>query len=129
MKHPTGQYHKHAAFWTYYPSTRIAGLLSGQKMTIGAFTRPTFSARALIHKDANGNIYYDRVYSDNQENRQELIKQLESIGIKSIGFCSRNVKFNGYVKTTLCIGTPYMDSMVAKKIKDSNGNIVYTISR
>ena len=129
MRHPTGQYHRHAAFWVYYPSTCIAGLLSGQQMTVGAFTRPTFSARTLIHKDANGNRYYDRVYADSIENQRELIKQLEAVGIKSIGACLRNTIFNGYVKTTLCVGTPYMDSMSYNRIKNSKGELVYTLRR
>jgi RNA-directed DNA polymerase len=126
MKHPTGQYHRHAAFWVYYPNTRIAGLLSGQQSTEASFTRPTFSARALIHQDANGKKYYDRVYGDSASNQAELKRQLNSAGIVDI-YYGKSAKFDGYVKKSLCHSTPYMDNMLYKHGIDTAGKVVYTL--
>lgn len=84
MTHPGGQYHRHAAFWTYLEGTRIAGLLSGETKTFGPFTRPTFKARALIHTFRDGTTFYDRIYQESMTAGETLTKILEANNIKYV---------------------------------------------
>lgn len=84
MTHPNGEYHRHAAFWTYLKGTRIAGLLSGEEKTFGAFTRPTFKARALVHTFNNGKQYFDHAYYQDYSAYDALISTLRKNGFDCI---------------------------------------------
>lgn len=79
MSHPCGGYHEGAPFWVLLEGTRIAGSMvpsskPGEFKTIrvGAFTRPVFNARALVHTLENGDKVYDRVYGESQQARINL---------------------------------------------------------
>jgi hypothetical protein len=125
MRHPEGQYHRHAPFWVYLKGTRIAGLLSGSTMTVEGFTRPTFRARCLIHEMSDGKFYYDRIYGESPSAQVKLQESLINLGYKCTYDSHRGNTVVGSVSEKLCMSTPYFDSLYSSRIlKDGIRHIV-----
>lgn len=113
MTHPSGCYHKYASFWLYLKGTRIAGLVSGDTKTFGAFTRPTFKARTLIHTFSDGTVAFDKVYGESYSARETLIVNLISQGYIDVATMpyKRTNPVLGVVPINLVKSAPYFDNL------------------
>jgi hypothetical protein len=119
MAHPHGQYHRRAPFWTYMEGTLIAGMKSEKTLTVNGFTRPLFSARALIHEMGDGKLYFDRVYYDQSLTTYEtFVGTLNNAGINHIGLCKCGVYVKGGVDMKNARATPYLDSLYRRQRGD-----------
>lgn len=111
MHHPSGCNHKKVNSWAYLRGTRVAMLLSEEKMKVCSFERNKMKARTLVHRLRNGVEYYDRVYGESDESKKKLIDKLEQNGIISISKAPKDVKVEGNVPQSKVYKTPYLDSL------------------
>jgi hypothetical protein len=92
---------------------------SGKTLTVNGFTRPLFSARALVHEMEDGKLYYDRIYYDQSLTAYEtFVGTLTKAGINHIGLCKCGVYVKGGVDMKNARATPYLDSLYRRRQGD-----------
>jgi hypothetical protein len=134
MRHPTGQYHKGAAFWAFLKGTRIAGIVGKNTLKYGPFERPVFKTRALIHTFEDGVVMFDRIYSEDNHlgvlaaKFRRAMKTQNIFDITNISVSIRSNYVIGQVSSQSIRSKPYPDNLILKKIQKKD-NDVFRVKR
>jgi hypothetical protein len=109
LSHPSGQHRKGSVFWSKFPGTRMAALLSNKEKNIAGITKKVMRARAFVHTMRDGTLAYDRIYGEDGS-KQELEEKLKEKGYISITKVSRGTKVSGNLTG---VSKPWLDNLTA----------------
>lgn len=108
----TGSFSKGVTFWQQHPGVSVGIYVSDKDKSLCGIVRKALKARALIYS-IKGNLYYGRVYGEDETVMNHFKGVLHANGIKSIN-CMKNNPIDGYIAKNL--KTPYFDNVTTKEV-------------